>query len=230
MTGIARMQRKPKGITLIEALISMAILGLLLIVVYKAFIPAMDHYRKANEQTKTEQSALVAYQRLFADVTLTNPSTITITDSPTKSLSFLSFSDKVSSTNNYAISNADLLGYDDETNKTGTQKYTSEITWKKFVIIYPGSTMAGSLRIPVLLKKEVPYTLDHEIHRLSPAAVQRIINDGSCPTYILSRDIATVNFTMPKYPSVTIEVLAFEETKYKKSESSRYVFVVNPRN
>ncbi|MCE1246735.1 MAG: type II secretion system GspH family protein [Firmicutes bacterium] len=219
-----------KGVTLIEALISMAILGLLLVVVYKAFVPSMDHFRKVNDQTKTEQSALVAYQRLFADLTLSNPSTVTITDSPTKSLSFLSFSEPVYTGNTYTVTNADLLGYDDETNKTGTQKYTNEITWKKFVIIYPGTTMAGSLRVPVLLKKEVVYNLDHEVHRLTSTAVQRIINDSACPAYVLSRDVATINFTMPSYPAVTIEVIAFEETRYKKSESSRYIFVVKPRN
>lgn len=208
----------------------MAILGLLMVVVYKAFIPSMDHFRRVNDQTKTEQSALVAYQKLFGDLTLSNPSTVTITSSPTKSLSFLSFSDLISTNNGSPVTSADLLGYDDETNKTGVQKYTNEITWKKFVIIYPGTTMAASTRVPVLLKKEVPYNLDHEIHRLEADAVQRIINDGSYPAYVLSRDISTINFTIPSYPAVTIEVIAFEQTRFKKSESSRYIFVVNPRN
>jgi len=226
--------RKSKGVSLIEALISMVILGFLLVVVYKAFVPSMAHFRKANDQTMTEQNALSAYQKLFTELTLSDPASITITSAPTKSISFLSFADLSFTTNGPAATPGDLLGYEDEVNKVGAEVYTDSIKWKKFVILYPGYCMAGNRRIYAILKKEVPYLsspYDTEVHRLSSTAVQSIINDNSYPAYVLCRDIREVNFTMPNYPSVTIELISIHRYFDKDKEaSSRYIFTVTPRN
>lgn len=226
--------RKSRGVSLVEALISMVILGFLLIMVYKAFVPSMAHFRKANDQTQTEQKALSAYQKLFTELTLSDPASITITSSPTKTISFLSFADLIFTNNGPDITSADLLGYEDEVNKVGAEIFTDSINWKKIVIIYPGSFMAGNKRIYALLKKEVPYLSspnDTEVHRLTSSAVQDIINDNSYPTYVLCRGIQEANFTMPNYPSVTIEVISAHKSFYKDKEaSSRYIFIVTPRN
>ncbi len=212
----------------------MVILGLLLTMVYKAFVPSMAHFRRANDQTMTEQYALSAYQKLFTELTLSDPASITITNSPTKSISFLSFADSIFTINGPAITPTNLLGYDDETNKVGAEIYTDSIQWKKLVIIYPGSFMAGNLRIYALLKKEIPYLsspYDIEVHRLTSSAVQSIINDDSYPAYVLCRGIEEANFTMPNYPSVTIEVISVHKSfERDKEASSRYIFTVTPRN
>lgn len=222
--------KNQKGVSLVEALIATLILVLLLVVVYKAFVPSMSHFKRINDQTQTEQQGLAAYQRLFADLSITNTYSITITSSPTKSITFLSTADSVFTTNGPEMTTDDLHDY-----SAGTEATTPDIEWKKFVIIYPGSVFAGTRRVYALLKKEALYpdSLKTEVFRLKSDKVTEIINDDTYPAVVLAKGISEASFgppnPVPDKP-IWIQIVSVQESVKGRIESSMYEFNITPRN
>ena len=201
-------------------------------------------------QSQTQQSALVAYQKLFALVSETNPRSITITDAPsslyTKSLSFLSHQ-PITTGASGDIPMTDMM--DQHTTSDG-------IIWQKFIIIYPGTyttTINGSQRqIKVLYYKEIPFNpsvsstfAKSMVYRILPDRVQSYINNTSYPARVLAVDIDDVDFSLPRYPAVLIDMQSSRYTgiqrvrkatdlsrpqDYTYVEGERYMFSIFPRN
>ncbi len=221
--------KKERGVTLIEALIAMAIVGLLLVIVYKAFVPSMEKFKKADAQTEAQQNALVAYQKVFSELSLTCPESITITTSPIKSISFLSFRDPSIHPVGPPISDSDIATHGE---------INPSIEWKKFVIIYPGeATAPAGNKVKVLYKKEIPYTKGNAIYFIKSDRVPFYINDSRYAEKVIAQHIQDVNYAMPKYPGVLIEIISTKRTGVAQRthgkaryESMRFVFTIYPRN
>ncbi len=241
-----RINRKNiRGMTLVEVMISTVILGYLLYMIYASFTPAIRQMRIADAQTQTQQSAIVAYQKLFNLISETNPRSITITDAPsslyTKSISFLSHQ-ALSITGTSPIPEGHLRNQ--HTISDGVQ-------WQKFVIIYPGKYTTSDREIPVLFMKEIPYpSVSHpfgqaQVYRIHEDHVQSYINTSSYPAMVLTVDIDDVEFSFPRYPAVLIELQCsrrtgiqrvrraedkFRPDDYTYAEGERFLFSVFPRN
>lgn len=228
---------KYKGVTLIEALIAVTILSFLLAVIYQAYVPSMGHFKRVNDQTMTEQQALTAYQRMFRDLVSSNIGSVTTNNEhPTKFISFLSTDDIISTTNGPALTADDL--------NDNLGNVFTDFPWKKFVIVYPGSAMAGNRRVYTLLKKEVPYfnssPENQRVLSIKRPKVNEIINSSAYPVYILARGITDIEFieTFPESPlnCITIELVSIQVSDRSRTgdqdffESSKYEFKITPRN
>lgn len=213
-------------------MIAMSVLGLLLYIIYSAFVPAMRKVKIADAQCQTQQSALVAYQKIFNEVSISNPRSFSIVEYPAKSLSFLSnspFADSALPGKVMPVKDEDLIKQ---------YCFADGITWTKMVILFRGeATAPAGNKVSVLCKKEIPYNKGGEVCRLVEDSVSTYLNDSSYPTYVMALNIDDVSFSAPRYPCILVELTSSKSVdisqvqKDKQNiEGERYLFSILPRN
>jgi len=201
------------GISLIEVLISMVLLGLILSVVYAAMVPSMKTWRKVNDDAETQQSAMIASDKVFRDLFLTNTYTITIISSPVSAISCLS-----ENSPQYPATTSVTAGDQIDLNRE-----TPPIKWKKYVIFYHDP--AGQL----LKRKEVPYPASSSLKRLTETALLKYISSSEYPVTVVARNIKAMYFKYAWFPNISVDITALLPTVGKARET-RFYFEINPKN
>lgn len=234
--GLINRRIRRKGFTLIETLISTVILGILLFLVYQSFVPSIRKVKIADAKSQAQQNALVAYQKIFDEISVSNPKSLTIGEvtiagKKRDCIAFLSYKPFVDSGAATQSPPPDIDMHN---------QYTTvpSITWTKFVIIYTGQVTApAGNKVNVLLKKEIPYNKGAQVWRLKKEKVDEYVLSGMYAPYVMATNVVDASFYVPRYPSVTIDISSTrdpEVSQLKKDainlESERFIFSVFPRN
>lgn len=211
--------RSVRGMTLVEVLIAMAILGVLMAVMYETLVPSLRGLNRTSADTEVQQSAVVAGEKIREKLKLSTPYSITNTS---KAIGFLSQDRPAGgSTVNPSM---------DSVNFSDTTVTAKDIYWKKFEIVYfdkPSCTIrCKEIALPAKNQKVWKLTISGINHYKSE----------NLPETVLARNIYNADFYIPRYPCVMVDVVAYKShtgldfTKKRGESKARIVSEVLPQN
>lgn len=197
-----------------EVLISTAIFGLLLSMVYLGLGRSMKTWHRVSADTETQQSGMIACEKVFRELNISDPASVTIITAPCKAMSFMSSRDtEAAGLAPVPDASLDDAGID-----------ASPVQWKKFLIFYLDTADSN------IKRKEVPLqSPDGNVKRMKSSSLAGYITDSSYPAKIVSRNIKDLNFSTPRYPGISIDITSTASFVGKEAET-RFVFQIMPRN
>lgn len=205
---------RKRGITLVEVLVSTAIFGLLLSMVYLGLGRSMKTFHRVSADTETQQSGMIACEKVFRELNISDSGSVTIITSPYKAMSFMSSRD------------AEAIGLapvpDSSLDDAGID--TSPVQWKKFLIFYLDNTDR------TIKRKEVPLqSSGGNVKRIKSGLLGGYITDSGYSAKVVAKNIKDLNFSTPRYPGITIDITSTALYVGKEAET-RLVFQIMPRN
>gem|GEM_PF-1653076 len=214
------MKRMPvKGMTLVEVLIAMGILGIIMAVMYETLIPSLRGLNRTSADTEVQQSAVVAGEKIREKLKLSTPYSITNTS---KAISFLS--------QDRPISSSSVNPSADPTHFSDTQVIAQDIYWRKLEIIYfdkPSSTIRC---------KEIALSpTNQKVWKLTFSGVS-YFKAQNLPESVIARNIYNADFYIPRYPCVMVDVVAYKThqgldfTRKRDESKARIVNEILPQN
>ncbi len=201
------------GFTVAEVLVSMFVLSLLMSFVYTAMLASTQEVKRARSDTTTQSTALIALEKIFTEAISSDARTVTITQTPTVSVSFLSLEPP---SDPYAPP-ADPNWYD------RFNLDTTPLIWKKFVIIYYDSVEKR------LYRKEIPYSGGSQPARLKEDAIPTIISNLNYPRTASANHVYDFQIYMPKAPLLKYKVTT-RRPGYRSTEETTLESSVTLRN
>ena len=211
------------GMTLLEILIAMGVLGFVLAVMYEALIPAIRGLKRNSADTETQQSAVVAMEKIREGVRLTTPYSITVYKSTLNprqtAIGFLSA--------RHPLVSGTIV---DSSLYSDTKVVSEGIYWEKFDIIYldPDKSM--------LKLKEIPIGSTNEVIRLKSEGMRQYIENGSLHEQTVAQNIYSIDFYSPRFPCILVDVMSnkfhmgLDMTGKRKESKSRVVQEIMPQN
>lgn len=208
--------RKPgigsRGFTLVEVLVGSALMAVLMTMVYQVLSPSMRSIQRAEARVETQQAALLALDRIFFDLRLSDPRSVTLLASP-PAIAFLSPRPPSRSglppldTMMYRLAGAD----------------TRPVTWRTFEVLYHDADQR------LLLSKEAPYPGGFEVALMTPQQVQLLLEDPRYPARVAARNLQIIRFSRPRPPGILVDVVS-EVTALGKRRETRLSLQVSPRH
>ncbi|MHC9540004.1 MAG: type II secretion system protein [Vulcanimicrobiota bacterium] len=214
------MKRTPvKGMTLVEVLISMGILGIIMAVMYETLVPSLRGLNRTSVETEVQQSAVIAGEKIREKLKISTPYSITNTS---KAISFLS--------QDRPISTSTVDPSSDSANFSNSGVIAKDIYWKKFEIIYFDKP-SYSIRC-----KEIALSpTNQKVWKLTSAGVNHFKAEN-LPETVIARNIYNADFYIPRYPCVMVDVVAYKShtgldfTKKRNESKARIVSEILPQN
>lgn len=204
--------RLRSGFTLIEVLVAASLLLVLMSMVYQVLAPSMRLVNKAEADTETQQAVLLALDKVFVALRLTDPRSITVLSDP-PGVAFLTPRAPVRSglpaltDTMYTLAGAD----------------TAPATWRAFEVLYhdvPGER---------LLQKQAPYPGGSQVARMTPSQVEAFLADTRYPARTVGRNLKRLRISRPRPPGVLVDATSVVQTAGRPRET-RLVLAVAPRN
>ncbi|MDQ7822833.1 MAG: hypothetical protein RDV48_08580 [Candidatus Eremiobacteraeota bacterium] len=202
----------------VEVLIVMGILGVVLSVMYQALIPALRGLNRTSADTDTQQAVVIASEKIREELRLSTPYSITNTGN---AISFLSPKTPLPS----AVT-VDLYG----ANVVDGECEIPDVVWRKYLVVY-FHQQSSTIRM-----KELPITPTSVVRKLVPASLSTYAADGQYKESVMARNIYNVDFYVPRFPCVMVDVVAYKThtgldlSKARPESYSRVVHEILPQN
>ncbi|MBI3925761.1 MAG: type II secretion system protein [Armatimonadetes bacterium] len=183
------MRRSQGGFTVVELLVTGTILLVLMMFVSTILFPSAREIRRAEADVATQQSVLLAIEKLFQEAGYSDGRSAVVADSPVPSVSFLS--------REPAGDTAVSLG---EADYTPLGARSDPLEWKKFVLIYYWSDDERVCR------KEFPYDGGTELAALKADRLASLIADDRYPERVVAFGVSAfgVRMTGPSLLKVNV--------------------------
>lgn len=205
-------RHRVKGFTIVELLVGATLLMVLMTMVYQVLAPSMRQVKKAEADTETQQAVLVALDRVFVSLRLSDSRSVTILAEP-PAIAFLSPRPPTTpalpplAPTMYGLAGADM----------------TPVVWRSFEVLYHDAARG------LLLGKQAPYSGLGEVARMTPPQVQAFLADLRYPARPVARNLKVVQFSRPRPPAVLIDVTSVVAAADKARET-RLRLQVAPRN
>lgn len=200
------------GFTLVEVLVAASLLLVLMTMVYQVVAPSMRLINKAESDTETQQAVLLALDRIFVALRLTDPRSVTVMTNPA-GVAFLS---------PRPPAQAGLPALTDTMYQLAGVN-TAPATWRLFEVLYHDATRG------LLLRKQAPYPGGTQVARMTPVQVQTFLADPRYPVRTVGRNVKRLRISRPRPPGVLVDATSVIETTGKPRET-RLLLAIAPRN
>jgi prepilin-type N-terminal cleavage/methylation domain-containing protein len=141
-----------RAFTLLEVMVCIAVLGLIFIIIGPSIAPAGRVMQRADVDTRTQQIAVVALEKLFHEIAYSNGRGVTLQQTPQLILSYPSTLEP-SYTGQPALAASDY---------TSTGVFSTPITWKKFSLVSYDSAAQ------TIVRKDLPFAGGQELVHIQP--------------------------------------------------------------
>ncbi|MCL5037220.1 MAG: hypothetical protein M1269_08915 [Chloroflexi bacterium] len=205
--------KKRRGMTIMELLIASFMLIMLLVLVYRLFMPAIHAWLRVDADSQSQQNAVISMDRFLRKISATTPASIAIYGTPYVGISFLSF-DAPEDPSAPMLTDDDLLD---------TEQKSNPLIWKKVVIIYNNSDTGE------LIMKEAAYPQSGQIKRLITSSYGKIVADDAYTPRRLSHHVLFLAFSQGHYPLLDVSVTTSNKD-LRDERTTTTNFVVYPRN
>ncbi len=114
-----------KGMTLIEIIFVLFLMGIMMICLYQTFLPGIKAWQRSDVKAQVQQSALLAVQRITKELRASDIESVVMIQSPARSSA--------------SITTADAISFLSPFGPDGTHWYDVQkgtILWQKHAIIY----------------------------------------------------------------------------------------------